>query len=50
MKILKRIAAGIVAVVSFGSSLLGCNRHVLDGPGMVNDLTWTEFTLSRSDS
>ena len=50
MKILKRIAACIVAVVSFGSSLLGCNRHILDGPGMVNDLTWTEFTLSRSDS
>jgi hypothetical protein len=50
VNILKRIAAGIVAVVSFGSSLQGCNRHILDGPGMVNDLTWTEFTLSRSDS
>ena len=50
MKIIKRIAAGLVAIVSFGCSLLGCNRHISDGPGMVNDLAWKEFTLSRSDS
>lgn len=30
----------------------GCSPkdHLLDGPGMVNDLTWRNFTLSRSDS
>ncbi len=32
--------------------LFGCRPkdHILDGPGMVNDLTWKDFTLSRSDS
>lgn len=32
-------------------SLFGCGRkHLQDGPGMVNDLNWKAFTLSRSDS
>lgn len=32
-------------------SFFGCrNKHILDGPGMVNDLSWKSFTISRSDS
>jgi hypothetical protein len=32
-------------------SLFGCGRkHIQDGPGMINDLNWKAFTLSRSDS
>ena len=32
-------------------SLFGCAKpQILDGPGMVNDRPWREFTLSRSDS
>jgi hypothetical protein len=32
-------------------SLFGCSRkHIQDGPGMINDLNWKAFTLSRSDS
>ena len=35
----------------FLSSLFGCSKkHILDGPGMVNDQPWKAFTLSRSDS
>ena len=30
-------------------ALFGCTKPV-DGPGMVNDRPWQEFTLSRSDS
>ena len=30
-------------------ALFGCTKP-LDGPGMVNDRPWREFTLSRSDS
>ena len=30
-------------------TLFGCAKPV-DGPGMVNDRPWQEFTLSRSDS
>ncbi len=51
MKMVKRIVGGIIACVSFVSSLFGCDaHHLVDGPGMVNDLTWKEFTLSRADS
>lgn len=32
-------------------SLFGCGKkHIQDGPGMINDLNWKAFTLSRSDS
>ena len=32
-------------------SLFGCGKkHILDGPGMVNDQPWKAFTLSRSDA
>lgn len=32
-------------------SLFGCSKkHLLDGPGMINDLNWKAFTLARSDS
>ena len=32
-------------------SFFGCrNKHILDGPGMVNDLSWKSFTISRCDS
>lgn len=35
----------------FSVSLFGCGKkHVLDGPGMVNDRPWKSFTLSRTDS
>ena len=30
-------------------TLVGCTKP-LDGPGMVNDRPWREFTLTRSDS
>lgn len=41
----------MIAAVSFMASLLGCSNHnMVDGPGMVNDLSWKEFTLSRCDS
>lgn len=55
MKRILRLAilAGTVACIF---SLFGCrgkrirDRHILDGPGMINDLNWKAFTLSRSDS
>ena len=32
-------------------SLFGCGKkHIQDGPGMINDLNWKNFTVSRSDS
>ena len=32
-------------------SFFGCrNKHILDGPGMVNDLSWKAFTIYRGDS
>ena len=32
-------------------SFFGCrNKRILDGPGMINDLNWKAFTVSRSDS
>lgn len=35
----------------FSLSLFGCGKkHILDGPGMVNDQPWKAFTLSRTDS
>ena len=35
----------------FSVSLFGCGKkHVLDGPGMVNDQPWKSFTISRTDS
>ena len=43
--------AVVLAIASVLLSLLGCGeRHVLDGPGMVNDQPWSSFILSRSDS
>ena len=38
----------IALILSFLMSLFGCGKT--DGPGMVNDLPWRAFTLSRSDS
>ena len=35
----------------FLMNLFGCGKkHVLDGPGMLNDQPWRAFTVSRSDS
>ncbi len=43
--------AVVLAIASVLLSLLGCGkRHILDGPGMVNDPPWSSFILSRSDS
>ena len=41
----------VTLLALFSLSLFGCGKkHVLDGPGMVNDQPWKAFTLSRSDS
>lgn len=41
----------ILLLASFLLSLFGCGKKsILDGPGMVNDQPWREFSLSRSDS
>ena len=49
MKI-KRWTVVLLAASCF-LGLMGCGkRHVLDGPGMVNDQPWKAFSLSRSDS
>lgn len=41
----------VALVTTLALSLFGCGkRHMLDGPGMVNDQPWKAFTLSRSDS
>lgn len=45
MKKWKGLAAAAVSVLT----LFGCTKP-LDGPGMVNDRPWREFTLTRSDS
>ena len=39
----------LVAALSCLITLFGCAKPV-DGPGMVNDRPWREFTLTRSDS
>ena len=39
----------LVAALSCLLTLFGCAKPV-DGPGMVNDRPWREFTLTRSDS
>lgn len=41
----------LTVLTLFSLSLFGCGKkHVLDGPGMVNDQPWKSFTLSRTDS
>lgn len=41
----------VVGVAACLFSLFGCRKkHIQDGPGMVNDLNWKSFSLSRSDS
>ena len=40
---------GLAAVAACLLTLVGCIKP-LDGPGMVNDRPWREFTLTRSDS
>lgn len=46
-----KIPAVLATCAACVLSLFGCGKeHILDGPGMVNDLTWTEFTVTRSDS
>lgn len=46
-----RRLAVLTLLALFSFSLFGCGKkHVLDGPGMVNDQPWKAFTLSRSDS
>ena len=43
--------AVVLLAVSFLLSCFGCGKkHVMDGPGMVNDQPWKGFSLSRSDS
>ena len=46
-----RRMAVLILCMSFLLSLFGCReKHILDGPGMINTLTWESFELSRSDS
>ena len=46
-----KIPAVLATCAACVLSLFGCGKdHILDGPGMVNDLTWREFTVTRSDS
>ena len=40
---------GLAAAAACLLTLVGCTKP-LDGPGMVNDRPWREFTLTRSDS
>ena len=41
----------LAVAAAFLLTLLGCAKpQILDGPGMVNDRPWREFTLSRADS
>ena len=50
MKILKRIASSILCI-GLLMAFWGCSRrHVLDGPGMENDMPCVSFELYRSDS
>ena len=39
----------LAAVAACLLTIVGCTKP-LDGPGMVNDRPWREFTLTRSDS
>ena len=41
--------SALAAVAACLLTLVGCTKPV-DGPGMVNDRPWREFTLTRSDS
>lgn len=41
--------SALAAVAACLLTLVGCTKP-LDGPGMVNDRPWREFTLTRSDS
>lgn len=36
--------------IGFLSSLFGCKKNVVDGPGMVNNLYWESLEISRCDS
>lgn len=45
----KRWMTGVI-ILAFTLMVCGCKKHVLDGPGMVNNQPWKAFTLSRSDS
>ena len=46
-----KVPAALTACVACLLSLFGCRKgHMTDGPGMINDLAWNEFTVSRSDS
>ena len=50
MRIIKA-AVGALCVLFMLLPLSGCmKRHVLDGPGMVNDLAWSEFTITGDGS
>lgn len=50
MKKVRRLAM-LVGAVACVFSFFGCgHKHILDGPGMIDDLNWKAFTLSRSDS
>ena len=41
----------LAVCAGFLLSLFGCTKpQIVDGPGMVNDRPWREFTLSRTDS
>ena len=41
----------LAVCAGFVLSLFGCTKpQIVDGPGMVNDRPWREFTLSRTDS
>lgn len=45
----KRWVTGVI-ILAFALMLFGCKKHVLDGPGMINNQPWKAFTLSHADS
>ncbi len=49
MKTVKRLVVLVVGI-SFLFSLFGCRSHLVDKTGMVNNLYWESFELSRCDS
>lgn len=49
MKKFKRWAVIVLCMAAL-LSLFGCKKHLVDGPGMVNDQPWKAFTLSHSAS
>ena len=49
MKTFKRWAVIVLCMAAL-LSLFGCKKHLVDGPGMVNDQPWKAFTLSHSAS